>query len=150
MSEGLSHAELRTWRAFLSANMQLLERLDHELQQRSHISLTDYEILSELDAAPGQRLRMSDLAERVLVSRSRLTYRVDRLAEVGYVTRQECEDDRRGLFAILTDVGSDALEAAKPGHTNDIRTWFFDLIDLEELQVMSRVMSRMDEKLSSN
>ena len=149
MSEGLSAAEQRTWRAYLSANMQLLERLDHELQQRSHLSLTDYEILSELAVAPDQRLRMSDLAEQVMVSRSRLTYRVDRLAGVDYVTREECQDDRRGMFAILTGTGAGALEAATAGHIGDIRTWFFDLIGLDELDVIGRVVARMDEKLSS-
>ncbi|MDH3679698.1 MAG: MarR family transcriptional regulator [Acidimicrobiia bacterium] len=150
MDVGFTELEERTWRAFLSANVQLLERLDHELQQRSHLSLTDFEILSELAAAPGRRLRMSELAERVLVSRSRLTYRVDRLAEVSYVTREECEDDRRGLFAILTDTGTEALEAATDGYLADVRTWFFDLLDLDELDVVNRVMARMDAKLSSN
>ena len=150
MSEGLSDAEQRTWRAFLSANVQLLERLDHELQQRSHLSLTDYEILYELAAAPDQRLRMSELAERVLVSRSRLTYRVDRLAGVDYVTREEAEEDRRGLFAILTETGAAALEAAMPGHVRDIRTWFFDVLDPEELEIVARAVARMDEKLSTN
>lgn len=150
MDEGLSEMEERTWRSFLSANVQLLERLDHELQQRSHLSLTDFEILSELANAPGRRLRMSELAERVLVSRSRLTYRVDRLAEVDYVGREECEDDRRGLYATLTKTGANALRAATHGHLADVRTWFFDLLDVEELDVMGRVMARMDAKLSSN
>lgn len=150
MGEGLSESELRIWRTFLSVNVRLLERLDHELQQRSHLSLTDFEILSVLAESPEQRLRMSDLAERVLVSRSRLTYRVDRLVGVDYLTREECEDDRRGLFAILTDTGSEALAAATPGHTNDIRTWFFDAITADELRVIGRVMARADEKLSNN
>ena len=150
MDEGLTDLEERTWRAFMSANVQLLERLDHELQQRAHVSLTDYEILSELADAPGRRMRMSELAQRVLVSRSRLTYRVDRLAEVDYVSREECEDDRRGLYAILTDEGAAVLTAATEGHVTDVRTWFFDLIDTEELGVMHRVMARMDAKLSAN
>ncbi|MEM8926273.1 MAG: MarR family transcriptional regulator [Actinomycetota bacterium] len=148
MTGRLTEAEQRAWRVFLSANMQLLERLDHELQQRSQLSLTDYEILSELSSAPDQRLRMSELAERVLVSRSRLTYRVDRLAGVDYVTREECLDDRRGLFAILTPEGADALAAATPGHVHDIRGWFFDLVEDDELEVIARVFTKMDEKLS--
>lgn len=150
MDVGLTELEERTWRAFLSANVQLLERLDHELQQRSHLSLTDFEILSELATAADKRLRMSELAEKVLVSRSRLTYRVDRLAEVDYVTREECEDDRRGLFAILTESGAAALEAATDSHLAAVRTWFFDLIDVDELEMMGQVMARMDAKLSSN
>jgi DNA-binding MarR family transcriptional regulator len=150
MDERLTELERRAWRTFLSANVRLLERLDHELQQRSHLSLTDFEILIALSSAPGHRLRMSDLADRVLVSRSRLTYRVDRLAAADYVTREECEDDRRGLYAILTSIGCKALKAAIPGHLTDIRTWFFDVIDVEELGVLAQVMSRIDEKLSTH
>ncbi len=149
MTVGQTELEERTWRAFLSANVQLIDRLDHELQQRSRLSLTDYEILSELATEPDRRIRMSELADRVLVSRSRLTYRVDRLVSVGYAEREECEADRRGLFAILTDAGAAALERATEGHRTDVRTWFFDLIGVDELDVVHRVVSRMDEKLSS-
>ncbi len=150
MDVGLTDVEEQTWRAYLSANMQLLERLDHELQQRSRLSLTDFEILSELADATDQRLRMSELADRVLVSRSRLTYRVDRLVTADYVTREECEDDRRGLFAILTEAGAKALAEARAGHLASIRTWFFDLLDRDELAVVHAVVSRMDAKLSTN
>ncbi len=143
-----SHQEL--WRIFLSANVQLMERLDHELQQRSNLNLTDFEILSVLSESPDHRLRMSDLARQVLVSRSRLTYRVDRLAEVDFVSREECEDDRRGLWAILTPTGSDALEAAKAGHFLDINNWFFDLMTDEERPILEGIMTRIDEKLSNN
>lgn len=140
----------RAWRVFLSANVQLMERLDQELQQRSHLNLTDYEILSVLSGAPERRLRMSDLARQVLVSRSRLTYRVDRLAEVNFVTREECEDDRRGLWAILTEAGADALAGAKAEHDRDINNWFFDLMSEEELTTLSSVMSRIEAKLTNN
>jgi DNA-binding MarR family transcriptional regulator len=142
------HQEL--WRRFLSANVQLMERLDHELQQRSNLNLTDFEILSVLSQSPGLRLRMSDLAREVLVSRSRLTYRVDRLAEVDFVSREECEDDRRGLWAILTPVGMQALEAAESGHRRDIDNWFFNQINDDELPALEAIMTRIDEKLSNN
>ena len=146
----LSDAERKLWHTFLSANVQLMERLDHELQQRSHLSLTDYEILDALASTPDQRLRMSELAGQVLVSRSRLTYRVNRLVNVGYLSREECEDDRRGLFAMLTSLGHQALEVASSGHITDVRTWFFDVIEPDELAVLERVVTRMDAKLSSN
>ncbi len=146
----LSGQELEAWRTFLSANVQLMERLDQELQQRSNINLTDYEILSVLSATDGRRLRMSDLAREVLVSRSRLTYRVDRLAEVDFVVREECEDDRRGLWAILTEKGALALDEASGAHNNDVRNWFFDLMSEEELAVVHAVMSRIDDKVGKN
>jgi DNA-binding MarR family transcriptional regulator len=146
----LTGRELDAWRTFLSSNVQLIERLDHELQQRSRITLTDYEILSALASAPGNRLRMSDLAREVLVSRSRLTYRVDRLAEVAFVTREECEDDRRGLWAILTQTGQEALTDATAEHRNDLRNWFFDQMSEDELATLTSVMGRIDEKLAKN
>lgn len=127
-----------------------MDRLDQELQQRSHLNLTDYEILSVLSEAPDHRLRMSDLARQVLVSRSRLTYRVDRLAEVEFVAREECEDDRRGLWAILTEKGSAALMDAKSGHERDINNWFFDLMNDDELTMLSNVMTRIEAKLTNN
>lgn len=142
--------QLEAWRKFLSANVQLMERLDQELQHRSNLNLTDFEILSVLSEAEDRRLRMSDLARQVLVSRSRLTYRVDRLAEVSFVTREECEDDRRGLWAILSDVGLEALEAARAGHERDIDNWFFDQMSEEELPVLNAIMARIDDKLSNN
>lgn len=149
MAEGFSEEDQRLWRLFLSASTRLLERLDHELQQRSQLSLTDFDILSMLSNAPANRLRMSELAEQVLVSRSRLTYRVDRLAELDYVTRQECEDDRRGLFAILTDNGAKALAAAAPGHLNDIRAWLWSLVEPDERAVLTQVLARVDGNLAT-
>lgn len=146
----LTGQEQEAWRTFLSANVQLMERLDQELQQRSSINLTDFEILSVLSATPGHRLRMSDLAREVLVSRSRLTYRVDRLAEVEFVMREECEDDRRGLWAILTDKGTAALNEARGPHNTDVRSWFFDLMSEEELMVVHSVMARIDDKVGKN
>jgi DNA-binding MarR family transcriptional regulator len=149
MDEGLSDAEQAIWRSFHSANIKLLERLDHELQQRSQLSLTDFDILSKLADAEGTRLRMSELADLVLVSRSRLTYRVDRLVDLDYVSREECEDDRRGLFATLTDTGAKALAVAGPGHWADIRAWFLDAMDPADLDRMAVVLSRVDENLST-
>jgi len=150
MNERLSETELETWRSVVSAKTRLLERLDHELQQRSNLSLTDYEILTVLSESPRKRIRMSELADRVLVSRSRLTYRIDRLTQLGFVDREECADDRRGLFALLSDDGAAMLEAATPHHVRDVRTWFLDSLDPGELEVLASIMSRIDAKLSVN
>lgn len=127
-----------------------MELLDQELQKNSQLSLTDYEILQVLSTAADSRLRMSELAHQVLVSRSRLTYRVDRLTEVNYVTREECEDDRRGLWAILTEAGRAALERATDGHHRDIRASYFDNISESEFDVLEAVFDRLEEKLSAS
>lgn len=147
MDDGLTETEARLWRTFLSVNTVLIERLDHELQQRSQLSLTDFDILSMLAEAGDNRLRMSELAELVLVSRSRLTYRVDRLASLDYVAREECEDDRRGLYAILTDTGAKALADATPGHVADIRTWFLSRLELSEVETLTGILARVDAGL---
>ncbi len=150
MDQGLSESDQLLWRLDRTASTRLLDRLDHELQQRSQLSLTDFDILSVLSTAPSNRLRMSELAEQVLVSRSRLTYRVDRLVELDYVTRQECLDDRRGLFAILTDNGAKALADAAPGHVDDIRAWLLSVVEPEERALLTDVLARVDGNLSTH
>lgn len=139
-----------TWRRYLAANAQLVDRLDHELQQQHDLALVDYEILEELSQEPGGRLRMSDLAAQVLVSRSRLTYRIDRLNEVGFVAREECEDDRRGMWAIITQPGRDAYEQARTSHESSIDGWFFDHMSEEEITMCQVMMERVTAKLSRN
>jgi DNA-binding MarR family transcriptional regulator len=147
---GLSEQERQVWRSFRSVTTRLTERLDHELQQRSQLSMTDFDILSMLSEAPERRLRMSELADQVMVSRSRLTYRVDRLTELDLVNRQECEDDRRGMFAILTDTGAEALAQAAPGHHHDVQTLFLSAIDEDDLAAMGRLLARVDDNLATS
>lgn len=138
----------RAWQLFQRVSAQLGEQLDHELQQHHELALIDYQILSELSRAPGHRLRMSELADLVLVSRSRLTYRIDRLVAVDHVRREECEDDRRGMWAIATDTGRRAHAAAKPDHEGAVDAWFFDQMSVEELKTCSQIMARVADKLS--
>lgn len=126
-----------------------MELLDQDLQTNSQLSLTDYEILDVLSLSDGERLRMSDLARQVLVSRSRLTYRMDRLAEVDYVAREECEDDRRGLWAILTPTGRDALERAAERHHQAIQRVFLAGLSEQESIMVGDVLERLNEKLSA-
>ncbi|MEL6981200.1 MAG: MarR family transcriptional regulator [Actinomycetota bacterium] len=128
--------------------MQLSDRLDHELHQQHEMALIDYEILSRLAEAPDDRLRMSDLATKALVSRSRLTYRVDRLVDVGYIRREECEDDRRGMWAIVTESGRRAFDAARPDHEGSINAWFFDQFSPDELLSFTTILARVADKLA--
>lgn len=137
-----------TWELFLAVSVQLTERLDNELQQHHELALIDYQILSGLLSAPDRRLRMSELAIDVLVSRSRLTYRIDRLVETGFVVREECEDDRRGMWAIITESGERALDSARVSHEGAIDAWFFDQLPDEEIESMHRGLQRIALKLS--
>lgn len=136
------------WRAFLSVANLALDQIDQALQKQSDMTLTDYEILLALAEAEDRRLRMSQLADRVLVSRSRLTYRVDRLTGVGFVTREECEDDRRGLWAILTDKGDTALDEATPGHHAEIRRLLFTSLDDGDVTFFQSVLQSMSDRLN--
>jgi DNA-binding MarR family transcriptional regulator len=126
MTRWLDDEEQRTWRAFLSATQLLFDQLDRELQRDAKIPHAYYEILVRLSEAPDRTMRMSQLADSTLSSRSRLSHAVSRLEESGWVERQSCPTDRRGQLAVLTDRGFAALEAAAPGHVEGVRAHVFD------------------------
>jgi DNA-binding MarR family transcriptional regulator len=118
--------EQRAWRAAMYSWMLLEDRLDRELTRETGISHAYYEILVQLSETEGRSLRMSELADRCLSSRSRLSHAVSRLEERGWVRRQVCAEDGRGQLAVLTDAGFAALEAAAPVHVESVRTHLFD------------------------
>ncbi len=113
----------------LRHSVLMLDRLDADLRAAHGIGLADYEILVQLSEAPAHSLRMSELADRTLVSRSRLTHRVDRLTDAGLVSRAPCPTDRRGLFAVLSDDGLRLLEQAAPTHVAGVRRYVIDPLD---------------------
>jgi DNA-binding MarR family transcriptional regulator len=129
----LGQAEQRAWRAFLGASKLLFEALDRQLQRDAGIPHAYYEILVHLSEAPDRRLRMSELAEAALFSRSRLSHAIARLEDSGWVRRQDCPTDKRGQFAVLTDDGFSALAAAAPGHVEAVRTYLFDPLTPEQV-----------------
>ena len=128
--------EQHAWRAWLYSWMLLDDRLDRELTRETGISHAYYEILVQLSETEGRQLRMSELAERCLSSRSRLSHAVSRLEERGWVRRQVCAEDGRGQLAVLTDEGFAALEAAAPVHVESVRTHLFDQLSGEQIAAM--------------
>jgi DNA-binding MarR family transcriptional regulator len=124
----LDDGEQRAWRSFLAANRLLMESLERQLQQDAGIPQSYYEILVRLSEVPGHTLRMSELAESSMSSRSRLSHAVARLEENGWVRRRECDTDRRGLMCELTEAGLAALRDAAPGHVAAVRAGLFDLL----------------------
>ncbi|MCZ2836740.1 MarR family winged helix-turn-helix transcriptional regulator [Modestobacter sp. VKM Ac-2985] len=128
--------EQRAWRAWLYSWMLLDDRLDRELTRETGISHAYYEILVQLSETEGRQLRMSELAERCLSSRSRLSHAVSRLEERGWVRRQVCPDDGRGQLAVLTDEGFAALEGAAPVHVESVRSHLFDQLSPEQVAAM--------------
>jgi DNA-binding MarR family transcriptional regulator len=128
--------EQKAWRAWLYSAQLLMDRLDRELTHETGISHAYYEILVALSETPGRKLRMSELADRCLSSRSRLSHAVSRLEERGWVGRELCPDDGRGQLAVLTDNCFAALEAAAPIHVASVRTHLFDQLSPEQVAAM--------------
>jgi DNA-binding MarR family transcriptional regulator len=122
----LDPQEMAFWMAFLRGQKRLEEALDLDLRERVGIEIDDYEVLSVLSEQPDHRLRMSALADTVIMARSRLTYRVDRLVEAGLVRREACPGDRRGQFACLTDEGWQLVKTAAPVHLASVRHHLVD------------------------
>jgi DNA-binding MarR family transcriptional regulator len=128
--------EQKAWRAWLYSSQLLMDRLDRELTHGTGISHAYYEILVALSETPGRSMRMSELADRCLSSRSRLSHAVSRLEERGWVRRQLCAEDGRGQLAVLTDEGFAALEAAAPVHVESVRTHLFDQLSPAQIANM--------------
>ena len=141
----LSEREQDIWRSFLSATLGLTDALARQLQRDAGMPHAYYEILVALSEAPDRTMRMSELAGVRNSSRSRLSHAVARLEEAGWVRRRECPTDKRGSFAMLTDEGFAALEAAAPGHVTEVRKRLFDQLtpeQVEQLGEISRAIQR--------
>lgn len=136
---------LAAWGTFLRAHAHVTRALEHELQAAKDLSLADYDVLYQLAAAEGSRLRMSDLADRLLLSRSGATRLVDRLESAGLVKRASCATDRRGLWAHLTDAGRSRLRDATPTHLQGVCEHFLDRIPARELDRLRRTLERVVE-----
>jgi DNA-binding MarR family transcriptional regulator len=143
----LSAGEQCDWRAFLDASRQLLAELDRQLQRDAGISMADYELLVRLSEAPEHRLRMAELAEVTLFSRSRLSHAVSRLELAGWVVRTACVEDGRGLFAQLTEDGQAKLAEAAPGHVAAVRASLLDVLSPEEFRQLGHLSARIRQHL---
>ena len=124
MPKSLEEPALAAWRGFITAHARLIEQIDRDLAAASCVPLHWYDILIELFEAPGQRLRMSDLAARVVLSRSTLTHLAERLEHAGLVRRERSDSDRRGAYAVLTEAGDLALRKAWPVYAHGIAEYF--------------------------
>lgn len=143
----LDGAEQQAWRAYLDATRLLVRALDRQLEDGAGISFTDYELLVQLSEAPDQRLRMRDLADAALSTRSGMTRAVTRLERVGWVRRVECEEDRRGMYAELTPSGCAKLAASAPGHVAAVRAHVFDELTAAQWQQLGATCSQLAESL---
>ncbi len=139
----LSPAELAAWRGFLRAHALLVRELDCELEAAHGLPLVSYELLVRLEKAPDQRMRMRELADAVMLSRSGLTRLVDRLVRDGLIRRSTCSADARGAYAVLTPKGMRALQTARPVHLDGVRRRFLDHFDADDLATLTDVWERL-------
>lgn len=139
----LSPTELAAWRGLLRVHAALFKALDAELEAEHGVPLSSYEVLIYLRSAPERRLRMADLAERVLLSRSGMTRLVDRLEREGLLAREQCSKDARGCFAALTERGEAFLDEARPTHLAGVRERFLRHFSPAELELLAECWERV-------
>jgi DNA-binding MarR family transcriptional regulator len=145
----LTADEQRVWRDYLDVSRRMSDRLNRQLLEDSQLTLAEYEILVQLSEHPQRQIRMSELADLAVHSRSRLTHTVRRLEHRGLVRREECLDDRRGILCVLLDEGFATLEVAAPGHVEAVRAAMFDPLDPDDVHALGVVMSKLRGLLHS-
>jgi len=154
MTKWLTKDQQVHWRSWITAASLLPELLSRELQEEFGLTITDYEILVRLSEAPNRQMRMSELAQKTLLSRSRLSHQVDRLEDRGLVTRRTCEYDRRGQHCAMTSKGWDTLVAAAPLHVSGVRRHFVDQLTDSEYEALGKALGKiaahLDEELENS
>jgi DNA-binding MarR family transcriptional regulator len=141
--ELLDKTELGAWRGLLRVHSRLTKTLDADLEREHGIPLSEYEVLLFLADSPGGRLRMSELADGVLLSRSGLTRLVDRMERDGLLRRERCEDDARGYNAIITDAGRELFGRARRTHLEGVRELFVRKLSAQELRTLAELWERV-------
>jgi DNA-binding MarR family transcriptional regulator len=146
VSSSISAADWRVavWRTFLRAHSSVLRQLERDLMAASGMPLSWYDVLLQLAEAPDRRLRMADLADKVLLSRSGLTRLVDRLQAEGLVVREPFPGDARGLYTVLTATGLDRLRQAAPVHLSGVQDHWLSRFSDAELRTLHGLLARLD------
>jgi len=129
----LTEEEQQAWRATINLTQLLMRQLDRDLNAHG-LNGHDYEILVELSEAPDHQLRMTELADATSQSRSRLSHQISRMESRGLVRRDNCEGDKRGTFAVLTEPGMDTIRRVAPDHVENVRRHFIDRLSPNQLE----------------
>jgi len=149
MDTELEQSRLIAWRSFLTAHAALINQIERELAEAGVVPLSWYDVLFALYEAPGQRLRMNELASAIVLSRSGLTRLVDRLETEGLLARERSVSDRRGAFAVLTEKGLAAMRRAWPVYAKGIDEHFARYLSDDEVQVVTEVFQRTLQTLTN-
>lgn len=142
----LNPREMKAWRAYIIASRRLLEALDSDLVGFD-LTMPDYEVLAQLSDAPGRRMRMSELAELAMVSKSRLSHRMKVMEKAGWVKREVCKEDKRGFWAVMTEKGWKAIVAAAPSHVASVRKRFVDQLSAKEQESLASIFTHLQKEL---
>lgn len=144
----LDEEEQRAWRAFIDGSQRLMAVLNRDLQDNCDLTVADYRILVLLSEAADGSLRMSELAEGVLSSRSKLTHQVRRMESEGLVVRSTCAEDGRGVLATITEHGARRLRTAAPLHVESVRENFVDQLTRRQLKMLGEIFESVDARLA--
>ncbi|HLV55601.1 MAG TPA: MarR family transcriptional regulator [Actinotalea caeni] len=138
------------WRAYFETTALLTAEIERHLKADSGLDIGDFNILLVLSEAPGERLRLRDLARAVAFGPNRLTYRLDALERRGWVRRERCPDDRRGLEAVLTPAGHRAIRAARPQHARRVNELLLDHLDDDQARTLLEIFAPLRARLTSD
>lgn len=145
VTDTLGATAMQAWRRFLRAHCAIVRELDGELRANHGLTINDFDVMIQLRNAEDKRLRMSDLAEHVVLTRSGITRLIDGLVRLGYVERVNCPTDARVSYARLTDAGSQAMETARCSHHRGVIEAFVARFSDEELNQFSELLSRLPD-----
>nr|WP_296770730.1 MarR family transcriptional regulator [Rhodococcus sp. (in: high G+C Gram-positive bacteria)] len=141
---------MRAWRVYVDGSQRLMGVLNKDLQDAHDLTMAEYRILVMLSESPDGSRRMSELADGVLSSRSRLTHQIRRMEADGMVERNTCVDDGRGVLAVITDEGRRRLDEAAPTHLVSVRAHLVDLLTPKELSVLGDIFEKVDEAMGTS
>ena len=144
----LNPREMKAWRSYIIASRRLLDALDLDLSGHD-LSMADYEVLALLSEAPDRRMRMTELADLAMVSKSRLSHRMKVMEKIGWVKRQACDSDKRGSWAVMTDKGWKAIVKAAPDHVASVRNRLIDHLTAKDQEDISKIFERIQSNLRS-
>lgn len=145
----LDDDEQRAWRAYLRMQARLAAALNRQLQATSKLSLADYDVLVQLTEAPQGRLRPYELQRALDWEQSRLSHHLCRMQRRGLVVREQCPEDARGAYVVVTDAGRQAITAAAPGHVQTVRALVFDALEPGQVSVLKRLATQVLERIEA-
>lgn len=143
----LTTEEMTAWRTYVETYSDLIAAIEHDLAEHD-LTLGDYQVFVYLSEAPNRSMRMCDLADRLQLSPSGLTRRLDGLVKAGFVTREPSVDDRRVMLATLTPAGFTALETAAPDHVASVRRHIFDHLDSDQVEALTSIFQSIKAGLT--